>query len=378
MANQPTQWKRRRYVSSGWEIEMNMQKARSETMALAAEDTPHAPIRDGPRLIEPALEPDLQIVDGHHHLWIVPPFPEMQPFPIEQFANERGESGHNVCASVFVDCQRAYLRDGPEHLRVIGETRAVEVEAAAAERAGGIMRGLAAAIVSRADMNLGAKVEKVLLAHMAESPTRFRGIRHMTPWHPGIDYFNVPTAEGMMRSDAFHAGVLSLGKLGLSFDALVLFTQLDDVVHLGRAVPETIIVLNHAGMPLNTGPRASNAGDVFDMWKRGMMNVASCPNVVVKIGGLIRHMANAEPTGAMNSREIAGALRQFVLTTIDLFSPDRCMFESNFPIDRRYASYSSLWNGYKLLTADFTRAERNSMFARTAAKTYRLSPNDER
>ena len=307
-------------------------------------------------IAEEALEQDLPIVDAHHHLWVTPPFPGMEPFPIEQLAVERAESGHNVVSTVFVDCQRTYLPDGPQEMRVIGETRTVDAEAARAEMTGGAMRGLAAAIVSRADMRLGAEVERVLAAHIAESPKRFRGIRHMTPWHPGMSFFNLETSERMMRSDNFRAGVGCLAKLGLTFDAWVMFTQIDDVADLARAVPDATIILDHAGTPLGIDPYVGRAAEVFAAWKGHMSDLASCPNVVVKIGGLLIHNTGLARPAAMTSSEAAAALRDYVLTCIDLFTPKRCLFESNFPIDRAHLTYGALWNTFKRLTADFTRS----------------------
>lgn len=321
------------------------------------------------------IEPDLPIVDPHHHLWIVPPFAGMEPFPIEQLAVERAASGHDVQATVFVDCQRTYLENSSAAMRVIGETRTVEAEAAAAERTGGMMEGLAAAIVSRADMRLGARAEEVLVAHLAESPARFRGIRHMAPWHPGMDFFGLDTSQHMMRSSAFCEGVTCLAKFNLSFDAWVVFNQLDDVTYLARAVPQATIILNHAGTPIGVGPYEGKAEEVFAAWRRGMTELAQCPNVLVKIGGLLIHttgLAPHQPAAPMTSEQVATALRRYVLTTIDLFSPGRCMFESNFPIDRASVSYGNLWDGFKLLAHDFSRTEREALFAGTARRAYRL------
>lgn len=325
---------------------------------------------------EPALDPDLPIIDAHHHLWIEPPFPEMAPYPIEQFAAEIGASGHNVRQTVFVDCQRGYLTDGPEHLRVIGETRTMEAEASRAEAAGGDLAGLAAAIVGRADMRMGDAVEEVLLAHRAESPGRFKGIRHMAPWHEGMDFFNLPITEHMMCEEDFRQGVACLTRLGLVFDAWVIFTQLDDVVDLARAVPEASIVLNHIGTPVGVGPYAGKQrGEVFDTWRAGMARIAEMPNVTVKIGGMLMTLQGLIPDdvdGPMTSEQAERALRDHVLTTIELFGPDRCMFESNFPPDRSHISYGNLWNGFKRITAGFSADERVAMFHDTAKRVYAM------
>jgi L-fuconolactonase len=319
---------------------------------------------------------DVPIIDAHHHLWTEPPFPQFAPYPIEQMASERAASGHDVRATVFVDCQRTHLTEGPEELRVIGETRTVEAEAEAAQAAGGAMSGLAAAIVGRADMRLGARVEDVLLAHLQESPKRFRGIRHMTPWHPGMSFFDLEIDEHMVSSQAFREGLAALAKLELSFDAWVLFTQLHDVVELARAVPEGTVVINHAGTPLGVGPWEGKADEVFEIWCEGMTAAAGCPNVVVKLGGLLMHTTGLAPhglEGPMTPEQVAAALRRYVRAAIDIFTPSRCMFESNFPIDGMFVSYGDLWSGFDLITADFTRPERESLFAGTAARTYRLA-----
>lgn len=318
---------------------------------------------------------DVPIIDAHHHLWVDPPFPQFPTFPIEQLASLRAGSGYDMRATVFVDCLRDYLTDGPEEMRVIGETRAVEAEAQAADSEGGPGAGIAAGIVGQADMRLGSGIEPVLLAHLEESPTRFRGIRHMTPWHPGMSFFDLPIDEHMLRATAFAEGLAVLAKLDLTFDAWVLSTQMEDVVELARAVPQATIVLNHAGTPLGVGPWEGRAGEVFDIWRDGMAAVAGCPNVVVKLGGLLMHVTGLVSHGLerpMTPDEVATALRRHVRTAIDLFGPDRCMFESNFPVDGAFVGYRDLWAGFGLITADLTRAERGTLFAGTAARTYRL------
>jgi L-fuconolactonase len=323
---------------------------------------------EGPAPEEQAIEPDLPIIDTHHHLWNDPPFPMFAPFPIEELAEERARCGHHIPATVFVDCQTGYLTEGPEPMRVVGETRAIARMVDDAMAQGVPARGLAAKIVSRADMRLGAAVEEVLRAHIEASPTRFRGIRHMAPWHPERSFFGLDISEGMMRLPAFCEGVARLAALDLSFDAWVLYTQLADVAYLARRVPEATIVLDHAGTPMDLPPPHS-AAERFELWKAGMAEVAACPNVVVKLGGVMMHHAAPQ---AVSSADGVATMREHILPTIDLFGPDRCMFESNFPIDRPQISYGNLWNAYKRLTADFTRTEREAMFAGTAARVYRI------
>ena len=314
--------------------------------------------------MEPALDPDLPIVDPHHHLWDNAPGGAFRPYPIEVFAAERSASGHNIQASVFVDCAYGYLADGPPELRPIGETRTVEAKARQAEARG--ERGLAAGIVSSANMLLGAEIEPVLQAHLSESPDRFRGIRQITPWHPGTTFFGSEGVKELLRTDAFAEALKVLARLGLTFDAYVYFTQLSDVAYLARRVPEATIVLDHTGAP---GSAPLPADQAENLWRSGLAEVARCPNVTLKVGGLLMHHQGGDVSG---SEAAAKAMRDHVLTAIDLFGPQRCMFESNFPVDGTMISYGNLWNAFKRIVADFGSDERQALFAGVAARTYRL------
>jgi predicted TIM-barrel fold metal-dependent hydrolase len=315
---------------------------------------------------EAPLEPELPIIDAHHHLWdSAPPGAPFPPFPIETLIAERKAAAHNIRASVFVDCRWSYLTTGPPEYRPIGETRAVEAAAASAEAAG--EHGLAAGIVSHVDMTLGDGVEPVLQAHLAESPSRFRGVRQVTPWHQGVKFFGSEGQKETLRSPQFLASVAKLGALGLTFDAYVLFPQLSDVAYLAQRSPGTTIILNHVGAPRSI-PGIPDA-EADEIWRRGLAEVAACPNVVVKLGGLLMHHHGSDASG---SEAAAAAMRHHLLTAIDLFSPERCLFESNFPVDGVAIPYGHLWNAFKRVTADFTSAEREALFWRTAARVYRI------
>ena len=321
---------------------------------------------------EEPLEPDLPIIDTHTHLSKESAHPETWPaYPDSALAADRAASGQNVVASIHVDAAgTGYLTEGPEEMRVIGETRTVEswARAAAGDET---LRGISAAIVGHADMRLGARAEDVLRAHMAESP-RFRGIRQVAHWQAGKPaYEGMDVQEAMLRQPAFAEGVACLGRLGLTFDARVDFAQLPDVAYLARAVPGTSMVLNHTGVPFGLGRKA--AAEHFDTWRAGMAEVAACPNVAVKIGALFMVWHKDDRLDYMpGSAEAAEGVRDHVLTTIDLFSPGRCMFEGNFPVDRQGISYGNLGTAFKRLTAGFTRQEREAMFAGTAARVYRI------
>jgi predicted TIM-barrel fold metal-dependent hydrolase len=320
---------------------------------------------------------DVPIIDPHHHLWTDPPFPQFPVYPVDALARDRVQAraaGHDIRATVFVDCMRDYLVDGPAELRVLGETRATEAEARESEEIGGDRAGICAGIVGRADLRTGARVEEVLQAHLAESPTRFRGIRHMAPWLGDVNFFDLPITEHMMCTPEFAEGFATLAKLDLTFDAWVLATQLDDVVTLARAVPQGTIVLDHAGTPLGIGPFEGKPEESFAMWRDGMAAVAQCPNVVVKLGGLLMHVTGLalEDSPAMTPEQVAAALGRHVHTVIELFGPDRCMLESNFPVDGAHVGYTDLWSGFELLTAELSRDERAALYAGTAARVYRI------
>ena len=313
---------------------------------------------------EAALDPGRPIIDAHHHLWDAASTHRFRPYPIEIYAAERAQSGHNIRASVFVDCAYGYLTDGPKALRPTGETRTVEAKARQADASG--QPGIAAGIVSTANMLLGADVEPVLLAHMAESPGRFRGVRQVTPWHPGVSFYGGEGAAELLRTPQFAGGVSVLSRLALTFDAYVYATQLYDVAYLARQVPGATIILNHVGAPRSV-PLPADEADAI--WRRGLIEVASCPNVVLKVGGLLMHRESAE---AYSSDAAAVVMRDHILGAIDIFGPHRCMFESNFPVDGRSISYGVLWNAFKKVVIDFSDAEKDCLFYRTAARTYRL------
>jgi predicted TIM-barrel fold metal-dependent hydrolase len=256
----------------------------------------------------------------------------------------------------------------------VGETAFVEGLAAASE---GRATRVAAGIVGRANLTLGARVEPVLEAHLQASPMRFRGIRH---WLNHDD-----DAEAMgLRSDApprlafdpaFRDGFARLEKFGLSFDAWIYFPQLPDITALARSFPGTPIVLNHAGGLLGAGRYAARA-DWFGVWRRAISELAGCPNVTVKLGGFGVPRAGFhwhERARPPSSVELAEALAPFCLHCIEAFGPQRCMFESNFPPDKSACSYTVLWNAYKRIAHGFSPQERAALFHDTAARVYRLA-----
>jgi predicted TIM-barrel fold metal-dependent hydrolase len=321
---------------------------------------------------EAALDPTLPIVDPHHHLWDHP----THRYLLDELLADTG-SGHNIVATVFVECASMFRADGPEALKPIGETEFVQgIAAMSASGRYGATRA-AAGIVGFADLLSGAKVREVLQAHIAASPNRFRGIRHAAGWHvsEAIRNSHSNPPQGLFLSPKFREGFAELKPLNLSFDAWLYHTQIGELTELARAFPDTTIVLDHFGGPLGVGPYEGKADDVFAEWRKSIDALARCPNVVAKLGGInmaVNGFAWHKRERPPNSQELAGATQRYYLHTIEQFGPNRCMFESNFPVDKLSCSYAVVWNAFKRMTASFTAAEKTALFHDTAARVYRL------
>jgi predicted TIM-barrel fold metal-dependent hydrolase len=341
---------------------------------------------------ETILEPGLPIVDPHHHLWdrryAPEPPPEIASHPflkaiaparrylLDELLADTG-SGHNVIATVFVECGAFYKADGPVELRPVGETEFVN--GVAAKSASGVYgpTRACAGIVSRADLLLGDGVAPVLEAHIRAGGGRFRGIRNSASWDADkavLGPLNRVEA-GLYREAKFREGFKHLGRLGLSFDAWLLEPQLPDVIDLARAFPETTIVLDHVGTPLGRGSYEGRREERFPTWRDNIRELAKSPNVAVKLGGLAMTFCNfpsflAEPRAP--SEQLAQEWRPYIETCIEAFGPERCMFESNFPVDMGACSYATLWNAFKHLAKGASAAEKTALFSGTATKVYRL------
>lgn len=323
------------------------------------------------RLSEDILEPDLPIVDPHHHLW---DRPGNRYYLDELLADTT--AGHNIVATVFLQCYWAYRTTGPEEMRPVGETAFVASVAAEAEHRKSRVRACAA-IVGHADLALGERVDAVLEAHIVSADGRFRGIRHVTARHPGLlASMAAPPPLGLMGEAAFRDGYARLGKHGLSFDAWLYHTQLPDLLDLARRFPAIPVVINHVGGPLGVGPFRGKSEEVFVAWRTGMRNLAGCPNVSVKLGGLAMaingfdfHLQVLPPS----SGELARAWSPWMTECIEAFGPARCMFESNFPVDKAMCGYPVLWNVFKRIAAGASADEKRALFHDTAARFYRIA-----
>lgn len=321
---------------------------------------------------ETALEPALPICDPHHHLWDFPTHRYLLPGLLADL-----EGGHDVRATVFIECTAMYRAEGPEAERPLGETEFVNgVAAMSASGRYGPAR-VCAGIVGFADLSLGERVAAVLEAHLALSGGRFRGIRHITAHDPSgaIRRSHTNPPPGLLGEARFREGFARLRPLGLSFDAWLYHPQLGELTALAQAFPNQPIVLDHVGGPLGIGPYEGRRDEVFRQWREAIRELARCPNVCVKLGGLgmkIIGYAFHKRERPPGSEELAELWRPYIETCIEAFTPQRCMFESNFPVDKVSGSYTVYWNAFKRLAASAGAAEQAALFHDTAAAFYRL------
>jgi L-fuconolactonase len=321
---------------------------------------------------EEIIEPERRIIDPHHHLWDAP---ERGSYLLEDLWADT-ESGHRIEKTVFVECRASYRESGAEHLRPIGETEFV-AEIAAASAAGGSDSATIAGIVAHADLTRGEAVEEVLRAHEEAGGGLFRGIRHAGARDPHPEDLRIAgrAPEGLYADPVFREGMRVLGRLGLSYDTWHYHHQNAAFAELARSVPGTTMILDHFGTPLGVGRYSDRREEIFRDWKSDIAEIARCPNVFAKLGGLAMpdngfgwDRRSLPPT----SDEFAEAQRRYYLHAIECFGPERCMLESNFPVDKLSLSYPVLWNGLKKIVGDFSEDEKHAMFYGTAARVYRL------
>ncbi|MEZ5341691.1 MAG: amidohydrolase family protein [Acidimicrobiales bacterium] len=315
------------------------------------------------QVVEETLEPELRIVDPHHHLW---PEGGSLPYGPDALAVDTN-SGHRIDKTVFIECGAAYRTEGDPDFFVVGETAFV---AAAAKGGASMISGIVAKADLRAD-----NLDDVLDAHVEASGGLFVGIRDALASANHPDVLRIPgrAPKGLSSDPSFQAGVRRLGERGFTYDSWHYHYQNQEFLQLARSAPETTMVLDHFGTPLGVGPYASEREAIFEQWKLDLAAIAECENVVLKLGGLAMpdngfgwHTAAKPPT----SDEFLAQQSRYYLHGIEVFGPERCMFESNFPVDRFSLSYGVFWNACKKLTVDFSPDERAAMFATTAERVY--------
>ena len=318
------------------------------------------------QVTEEAIEPSRPIVDPHHHLW---PTGGALPYGLQDLHAD-ASSGHNITKTVFIECGAAYATGVPEHLAPVGETTFVAGESKRDPA------HLISGIIAHADLRRN-DVTAILDAHEEAGGGLFRGIRDALSRadHPEVLAIPGHAPRDLYKDPDFRRGVALLGTRGLTYDSWHYHYQNQEFLELARAVPETTMILDHFGTPLGVGPYAPHREEIFSQWKIDIANIAECSNVVAKLGGLAMpdngfgwHEAERPPT----SDEFLAVQRRYFEHTIECFGPERCMFESNFPVDRFSLSYTVVWNAFKKLVASFSESEKDAMFRGTATRIYRL------
>ena len=320
---------------------------------------------------EEALDPSLPICDPHHHLWDKPG----DRYMIDEVTSDMG-SGHNVVQSLFVEVDSMYRASGPPEMRSVGEVEWARGIGAQSDSGLYGPTKVAAGIVGYANLNLGAAVRPVLEAMELAGSGRFRSIRHTCSWDAHEPLRSHRSGwPGMMAEAKFKEGFDVLIRMGHAFDALVYHPQLSELTSLVDAFPNAVFVLNHIGRPLGIGPYAGYRDEIFEVWKKDMTSLAERPNVTVKVGGLGNRVSGFEWDSQLmppDSTELTEKTSPYYLHAIEAFGPKRCMFESNFPVDKSSYSYTAVWNSFKRMTEDFSDTEKAWLFHDTAAKAYRL------
>lgn len=322
---------------------------------------------------EEALEPDLPIVDPHHHLI---DRPESGTYLLPDLLEDIG-SGHNIVATVYLEWLSMYRASGPDDMRPVGEIEFANGVAAMSASGGYGAARVCAGIVGHADLALGGRVAGVLEAMIAAGGGRFRGIRFIAASDPDQGQWGGTAGrpQGLLLDPRVREGFARLAPLGLSFDAWLYHPQLADLVDLARAFPATPIVLNHVGGPIGLGRYKGKRDAVFADWSARIGELAACPNVHVKLGGLGMRMFGFDVhEGELppSSEQLATAWRPYVETCIEAFGPGRAMFESNFPVDKGSYGYGVFWNACKRLAQGASAAEKADLFRGTASRVYRL------
>ena len=331
------------------------------------------------RVKEDVIDPERSIIDPHHHLWkgpINPPgIKESYRYMLEDLWRDTS-SGHNIEKTVFIDCGQEYYSSGPEKFKPVGETEFVVGIAQEAER--DKSKAQIAGIIGHANMMLGTSVKEVLELHIEKGEGLFRGIRHAGGWDEDERVKNAhshPTPHIYLEED-FQLGLQELSSMNLVFDTWHYHNQISDLTKLAKNLPDLIIVHDHFGGPLGIGPYKGKREEIFKQWQEDIYELSQCKNVYAKLGGLampVNGWAWHKNEYPASSNDIITEQSRYYLHTIDCFGSKRCMFESNFPVDKQSVSYHVIWNAYKKLVKDFDEQDKHNLFYGTAEKVYKLT-----
>ncbi len=330
---------------------------------------------------ETPLDPDLPIIDGHHHLFDhasdgFAAITQRRRFLIDDYVGYVGE-GHNLVATVAVEAHGMYAADGSPELRAVNETEFLNGQAAMSRTGFYGPARIARGIIGWADLRRGPDARAVLQAYLAAAPHRFRGIRQEGMWDADPSVLGGMSTKGAHQymDPDFRRGFAELARLGLTFDAFLLAPQLADATDLARSFPDTTIVVDHLGHPVGIGAHAGRLPEEFADWRKDMNDLAGCSNVVVKMGGLATFLSGSPTYRAdppASSETLAAEWSPYAESAVELFGANRVMFESNAPTDGS-GSFNVVCNAYKRILAGCSDAERAAAFAGTAARVYRLN-----
>ena len=320
-------------------------------------------------LQEEVLEPALPIIDPHHHLWVRSGYTYLMP----ELAADL-ESGHNIIATVFAECHSMYRKEGPKAERSLGETEFVRGQAAMSASGTFGRAGACDVMFGNVDLTLSSAVEPILEQHIAASGGRFRGVRISSGWHADEKVGNVTEQPNLLIDPRVSEAAAVLSRMGLSLDCWLYHPQLDEVAQLADAHPALTIILNHVGSPILGGPYRGKSEEVFKDWKAAIIQISRRQNVFVKLGALPIRMPSfgGDRSVPPGSEEVAAAWRPWMETCIEAFGPTRSMYESNFPVQKRWCSYQVCWNAFKRISASASASEKADLFAGAAARAYRL------
>lgn len=309
-----------------------------------------------------------RFIDPHHHLWDR----GGERYLVDEFSVDLAVVGSPE-GTVYVECLNSYRESGSKHLRSLGEAQFFVDLIRDPDSA---LRNIVTGFVGNGDLALGHDLADVLDGYADIAGESFRGVRYCVAWDKDERIHTAfETHRGMLLQSNLGDSVAYLRHRGLSLDLWVYFTQLDEVKHFLAKNPGVEVVLNHCGGPIGVGRFAGKREEVFCSWRKGLADVAAHEEVCIKFGGLGMALAGF----GWHKRDkwpvisdYVQAWRPYFDVCLELFGPERIMFESNFPVDRKGCDYGSLWSAFLGLADNLSDSERDALFFSTARRVYRL------